>query len=223
MTGEGRAVRRDIQLAVPSYNEAGEQRRTGVRRDPFCRLPCRAWRGIARACGQQEDASAPGELSGIALRSAAPSLKGHESGKHAHRAEKGRGEAEADMPGGAVPCVEGVAEGSGQQDKKEAKPEAHPAAEQESRRGAPNRTLPKRCWLSACRVKRRRDERYHSPNVFTRKTSSEPSRDHSSDGRAGRPGRWAKNPQCILTPCQRMSRSSTDSTQCALLCVGGSM
>ena len=75
----------------------------------------------ARACGQQEDASAPGELSGIALRSAAPPLKGHESGKHAHRAEKGRGEAEADMPGGAVPCVEGVAEASGQQDKKEAK------------------------------------------------------------------------------------------------------
>lgn len=90
----------------------------------------------ARACGQQEDASAPGELSGIALRSAAPPLKGHESGKHAHRAEKGRGEAEADMPGGAVPCVEGVAEGSGQQDKKEAKPEAHPAAEQDQKRRA---------------------------------------------------------------------------------------
>ena len=87
----------------------------------------------ARACGQQEDASAPGELSGIALRSAAPPLKGHESGKHAHRAEKGRGEAEADMPGGAVPCVEGVAEASGQQDKKEAKPEAHPAAEQDQK------------------------------------------------------------------------------------------
>ena len=37
------------------------------------------------------------------------------------------------MPGGAVPCVEGVAEGSGQQDKKEAKPEAHPAAEQDQK------------------------------------------------------------------------------------------
>ena len=90
------------------------------------------------------------------------------------------------------------------------------------RKGAPNRTLPKRCWLSACRVNAV-TQRYHSPNVFTRKTSSEPSRDHSSDGRSGRPGRWAKNPQCILAPCQRMSRSSTDSAQCALLCVGGSM
>lgn len=44
----------------------------------------------ARACGQKEDAPAPREFSGIALRSAAPSLKGHEPGKHAHRAEKGR-------------------------------------------------------------------------------------------------------------------------------------
>ena len=41
-----------------------------------------------------------------------------------------------EKPGGAVPCVEGVAEASGQQDKKEAKPEAHPAAEQDQKRRA---------------------------------------------------------------------------------------
>lgn len=40
------------------------------------------------------------------------------------------------MPGGAVPCVEGVAEGSGQQDKEEAKPKAHSAAEQDQERRA---------------------------------------------------------------------------------------
>ncbi len=39
-------------------------------------------------------------------------------------------------PAGRLPCVEGVAEASGQQDKKEAKPEAHPAAEQDQKRRA---------------------------------------------------------------------------------------